>query len=84
MQIFTAFFSANVNAFGFGTCEGFFCALTDEIALDFGAETKGKGEDFTGNVGAKAIVVLDGPKLDFLFHALAEDVHNHEKASSKA
>ena len=59
-------------------------ALTDEIALDFGGKTEGKGEDFALNVVAEAVVVLNRPHAALLRHADIQDLHNHKEVPAKA
>ena len=55
------------DAFGAFAGEGFLGALGNKVAFDFGGEPKRKGEDFGTDVGAEAVIVLDGPDLDFAF-----------------
>ena len=64
-------------------CQGFFGALTDEVAFYFGREAEGKGQDFALDVVAQAVVVFDGPHAAFLVHADVQDFHNHEKVAAE-
>lgn len=56
-------------------------ALADQVALDLGAETEGKGKDLALYVVPQAVVVLDRPDAALLSHTYIEDLHNHEEVS---
>ena len=64
--------------------QGFFCALADEVAFDFGAQAKGKGQNLALNVVTQPVIVFYGPHPHFLFHEQIQYGHDHKKAAAKA
>ncbi len=75
--------SAERDAFRLPAGERFLCPLTDEVALDFGGQTEGKGENLALDVLAEAVVVLDCPDFAFAGHADVQNLHNHEKVPAE-
>ena len=71
--------TAKGGPFGTLAGEGFFGALGDEVAFDFGGEAECEGKDFGGDIVAETVVIFDGPDADVLLHAEVEDFENHEE-----
>lgn len=78
---FAAFRPAQDFPLGFFSRKGLFGSLAYEVALYFGAQPEGEGQHLALYVVAETVVVLDGPYLAILFHAKAQDFHDHEQAS---
>lgn len=80
----TSLRSAEHHTLGSPPCEGFAGALTDEVALDLGRQTEGKGQHLALNVVAQTIVVFDRPHATLLRHAEVENLHNHKEVAPQA
>ena len=66
------------------SCQGFFGALRDKVALYLGRQSEGEGEHLALNVVAKSIAVFDGPHTTLLGHADVENLHDHKQVAAKA
>ena len=75
---------AEHHALGPPPREGFAGALTDEVALNLGRQSEGKGQHLALNVVAQTIVVFDRPHAALLRHAEIENLHNHKEVAPQA
>ena len=79
-----SFTAANVNAGFFGTLQGDFCAMADELAFNFCGESECEGDYLAGDVVAEAKVVLDCPDAGISFLKKIEGVHYHQETPAQA